>query len=139
MKKTTLEKIKEFAEENWSLPENEQFYVDDEEFAVSNPWIDHTGRFPLDDAGAVKEWGLDVVTEFCEKAKEKIKEVDSVVLCGFVWCHGKKDFSAFEVNISEEDQEEIEKILEKYSADGTSERNCYDSRFSEIFCEEYTR
>lgn len=70
MTKELLKQIKEFAEENWCKDESEQIYADDEEFAVANPWIDHSGRFPLDDVGAVKEWGLDVVLDFCEKAQE---------------------------------------------------------------------
>ena len=69
-----LEKIKKFAEENWDLPEAEQLTVEDPEFDVSNPWIDRSGRFPLDDAGAVREWGLPLVIEFCLKALEKINE-----------------------------------------------------------------
>jgi len=59
------------------------------------------------------------------------------VLCGFVWCHGNKDFSAYEVNISKEDREAIEAILSKYQDDSTSERNCWDSKFSDVFMEEY--
>ena len=74
MTKEMLQKIRDFAEENWCKDEAEQIYADDEEFAVSNPWMDHSGRFPLDDIGAVKEWGLDVVIDFCEKAKEFIYE-----------------------------------------------------------------
>ena len=60
-----LGKIKEFAEENFCKDESEQFYVDDPEFAVSNPWCDHSGRFPLNDEEAVKEWGLPVILNYC--------------------------------------------------------------------------
>ena len=74
MTKEMLQKIKDFAEENWCKDEAEQIYADDEEFAVSNPWMDHSGRFPLDDEGAIKEWGLDVVLDFCEKAIAEIKK-----------------------------------------------------------------
>lgn len=73
MTKAELKQIKEFAERNWCLDESEQLTVDDPEFAVSNPWIDHSGRFALTDEGAVKEWGLEVVLDFCEKAKGVIK------------------------------------------------------------------
>ena len=72
MTKATLQKIKEFAEENFCA-ENTDVYGDDEEFAVTNPWMDHSGRFELDDVQAVKEWGLDVVMDFCEKAMRKIE------------------------------------------------------------------
>ena len=70
MTKEMLQKIKDFAEENFCAVD--AIYADDEEFAVTNPWMDHTGRFPLDDVGAVKEWGLEVVLDFCFKAKEKL-------------------------------------------------------------------
>ena len=72
MTKEDLKMIKSFAEENFCKSEKEQLYVDDEEFAVTNPWIDRSGRFELDDVGAVKEWGLDVVVSFCEKAKLRV-------------------------------------------------------------------
>lgn len=72
MTREELKKVKDFAEINWCREESEQLYVDDPEFAVSNPWMDHSGRFELTDEGAVKEWGLDVVVSFIEKAKEEM-------------------------------------------------------------------
>ena len=72
MRKVTLKEIKEFAEENWCKEEKDQIYAEDPEFNVTNPWIDRSGRFPLDDEGAVKEWGLNTVLEFCEKATKEI-------------------------------------------------------------------
>lgn len=71
MTREMLQKIKDFAEENF-CKEYTDIYGDDDEFAVTNPWMDHSGRFTLDDVGAVKEWGLEVVLDFCEKAKEKL-------------------------------------------------------------------
>lgn len=59
------------------------------------------------------------------------------IICGFVWCHGNKDFSAYEVNLKEEDRNAIEKILMKYETNGTSERNVWDSKFSDVFSENY--
>lgn len=59
------------------------------------------------------------------------------VLCGFVWCHGNKDFSVWEVDISDEDQKAIEKILVKYETCGTSERNVWNSKFNDVFHVEY--
>ena len=71
--KELLEKIKKFAEENWSKEdESDKVFADDEEFAVAKPWMDHSGRFQLNDVKAVKEWGLDVVLDFCLKAIEKM-------------------------------------------------------------------
>ena len=64
------------------------------------------------------------------------KEADPT-LCGFVWCHGNKDFSAYEVQLSKEDRKAIEAILKKYETEGSSERNVYDSKFSDVFAEEY--
>lgn len=72
--KERLEKIKEFAEENWCKEdESDKIFAEDEEFAVENPWMDHSGRFHLSDEKAVKEWGLDVVLDFCLKAMEKTR------------------------------------------------------------------
>ena len=59
------------------------------------------------------------------------------VLCGFVWCHGEKDFSLFEVNLSEEDRNAIEKILSKYECDGSSVRNAWDETISDMMMPEY--
>ena len=59
------------------------------------------------------------------------------VLCGFVWCHGNKDFSALEVDITPEDQIAIEHILAKYETCGSSERSVWDSKFSDVFHVEY--
>lgn len=64
------------------------------------------------------------------------KEKDPV-LCGFVYCHGNKDFSAWEVDITPEDQKAIEEILAKYETCGSSERNVWDSKFSDVFHIEY--
>lgn len=58
-------------------------------------------------------------------------------LCGFVWCHGARDFSAWEVQLQKEDRDAIGQILAKYETDGTSERNVWDRKFSDVFCENY--
>lgn len=58
-------------------------------------------------------------------------------LCGFVWYHGNRDFSAWEVQLRKEDRDAIEQILAKYETDGTSERNVWDRKFSDVFCENY--
>ena len=131
--KELLEKIKKFAEDNWDNDGEGGVSVTDGEFDVTNPWIDHSGRFSLSDEQAVKEWGLDLVMEFCQKALAKLEEKPK--LCGFVFCHGEKDFSACEVDISEPDQDAIMKILEKYQDSGTSVTNVYDEQFCDIFRE----
>lgn len=70
-----LAKIKEFAKENWYKDEvldDDIVIAEDDEFGVTNPWIDRSARFELDDAGAVSEWGLATVIDFCIKAWEVI-------------------------------------------------------------------
>lgn len=69
---TMLEKVKAFAEKNFSLPEAKQVSVETDEFNVTNPWIDQSGRFPLTDEQAVREWGLETVIAFYEVAKEAV-------------------------------------------------------------------
>lgn len=59
-------------------------------------------------------------------------------LCGIVWCHGNKDFSVWETDaISAEDEAKIEAILAKYDTTGTSTRNAWDDKISDLFSEEY--
>jgi len=66
------------------------------------------------------------------------KEEYSPLLCGFIWCHGDKDFSIWETDaIAKEDRDKIEKILMKYESTGTGVRNCWDSKFSEVLCARY--
>ena len=71
-----------------------------------------------------------LVTDVLEQQKEASYDP---VLCGFVWSHGDKDLSAWQVDLSEEDATIIEGILEKYNHQGCSVRNCYNSKFSEVF------
>lgn len=59
------------------------------------------------------------------------------VLCGFIFCHGEKDFSAFEVQLENKDKDLIEQILMKYETSGSSVRNVWDCKFSDVMCEEY--
>ena len=136
MTKKMMQKIKEFAEHNWSAEDENVVSVEHLDQAVSNPWMDRSGRFALTDEGAIKEWGLDVVMDFCEKAKAKIKE-EEPVLCGFVWCHGKKDFSVHEVDLSVKDREKIGEILCKYMDSGSSVRNAWNEKISDMFNDEY--
>ena len=95
--------------------------------------------------------GLDIITDYlsdkvgfciCGYCIEIIKEDEEKlekdpVLCGFVWCHGNKDFEAFEVNLKKQDRDTIEAILSKYDTSGTSVRNVWDSKFSDVFSEIY--
>lgn len=59
------------------------------------------------------------------------------VLCGFVWCHGNKDLSAYTVTLRENDLKKIEEILSDYECEGYSERNVWNRKFSDVFCEDY--
>lgn len=58
---------------------------------------------------------------------------ERIELCGFVFRHGEKDLEAWEINLGQEDEKEIMKILSNYQTSGCSIRNCYDSKFSEAF------
>lgn len=71
---TMLKRVKEFADKNFSLPESKQLSVETELYSLTNPWIDSSGRFPLNDEQAVKEWGLEAVIEFYEAAKEAVED-----------------------------------------------------------------
>lgn len=61
------------------------------------------------------------------------QEYETPILCGFVWKHGDKDYSAWEVQLKDEDRSAIESILAKYDTCGSSLRNCYDSLFSDVY------
>lgn len=45
-----------------------------------------------------------------------------VMLCGFIFEHGEKDYSKWIVDITPEDEQKIMEILSKYEAEGSSER-----------------
>lgn len=74
--------------------------------------------------------------EFWEEESET-EITNESVLCGFVFCHGDKDFSCWEVNLSKHVRKRIEEILRNYCLEGTSERNVWDSKFSDVFSEKY--
>ena len=82
-----------------------------------------------------------VAHALAESEKTLSKQIESILvsqmpaptLCGFVWEHGDKDITAWEVTLSEEDRDAIEKILMKYDGQGYSVRNVYDYPFSEVF------
>ncbi len=67
-----LKQVKEFAEKNFCDNSPRQLYVDDKEFAVTNPWIDRSGRFELTDEEAVREWGLELIITFCLRADQRM-------------------------------------------------------------------
>ena len=88
----TLKDFKEFAHWNFDRDSSVQITSDkDEEFAVSDPWMDHSGRFELRDADAIATWGLEVIVDFCIKAQKAIermfsvKEVCPVYTGGGIW------------------------------------------------------
>ena len=55
------------------------------------------------------------------------------ILSGFIYEHGENDLSVWTVNLAPDDIKQIEKILQKYECGGYSVRNCYESKFSDIF------
>lgn len=75
--------------------------------------------------------------EETKKVGTEETEKDVPVLCGFVWCHGKRDFSLYEVSMSREDRDAIETILRKYECDGTSVRNAWEERLCDVMVEDY--
>ena len=83
------------------------------------------------------EVGHVITDELKEKLMGKVKTEKDPVLCGFVYCHGEKDLSCWEVNILKEDQQKIEEILAKYETNGSSTRNVWDAKFSDVIGEEY--
>lgn len=76
-------------------------------------------------------------TEKTTKTEETAAKEKEPVLCGFVWCHGDRDFSLFEVDLDESERRAIEAILEKRSDEGTSVRNVWDERISDVMRAEY--
>ena len=80
MDNNTLGRIKKFAEQNFNkfgetgCIEN-VFHIDavtprSVEVSVATVWMDITGRFPLNDEQAVKEWGLANVVTFITEAQK---------------------------------------------------------------------
>ena len=65
-----LRLIKDFASKNMFLDEDKQLSINvtikEEDVALTNPWMDRSARFELDDAGEVKEWGLLNVLNYIE-------------------------------------------------------------------------
>lgn len=74
-----LKRIKDFAEEQFNIAgetgeQDGMVSVLSEKTGqdIIDPWIDSSGRFPLDDMGAVKEYGLPLVLTFCMMVLDKI-------------------------------------------------------------------
>ena len=96
-------------------------------------WIEQDGTTYYSDEDMIKYLETKGYTIEKNMSEEKIP-----VLCGFVWCHGKKDFGVWEIDgISYDDRRKIEKILEKYVDEGTSVRSAWNYKISELFAEEY--
>ena len=75
-----LKEIKQFADEQFYRAHETDFaggyisvHSDDHLMNVINPWIDSSARFELDDNGAIEEWGLELVIEFCESVLDYLK------------------------------------------------------------------
>lgn len=78
--KDDIQRVKDFADINFCKDEDDPTRIfaddDEEEFAVTNPWLDCSGRFPLNDVQAVEEWGLPIVVSFIIKALKIIGGTD---------------------------------------------------------------
>ena len=61
---TLLDIIKAFAEWQWSELDEPMVSFEYNDQTISNPWIDTSARFPLDDASACAEYGEDNVFQF---------------------------------------------------------------------------
>lgn len=77
----SLEEIKQFAEETWGDPDRE-VVASHPDVAVTNPWMDERGRFQLTDEQAVETWGLETVMDYCEKAADRILELEQEQMQG---------------------------------------------------------
>ena len=65
---------------------------------------------------------------------KKIEEgVSNVNLVGFIHQYGANDFSVWSVQLSTEDEQAINAILEKYEAKGISVRGDLNIRLKEVF------
>ena len=51
--------------------------------------------------------------------------------------YGVKDFSLYEVSLSEADRNAIEAVLAKYETEGSSVRNAWDETLSDVMMPEY--
>ena len=78
MKKIKLAKFKKFAMNNFIDPVvwvgSDKYDVD-----VTNPWMDASGRFELDDDKAAEVWGSDLIHEFVDKVIEYLGYEDGEV------------------------------------------------------------
>lgn len=64
-----LHAVKIFAELQWEAEAYDVSFINEEtDQQINNPWIDVSGRFPLDDAEAVATYGLENVRKFVEDA-----------------------------------------------------------------------
>ena len=71
----SLDEIRKFAEENFAADDDSQkLAVEICDVAVSNPWMDESGRFELTDEQAVQTWGMQGVMDFCAEAGRIIRE-----------------------------------------------------------------
>lgn len=72
----TLDDVKTFAE--WQTDIQTVFGVslislDYDGIAVTNPWLDETGRFELDNKQAIRNYGVESYTKFIKEAIEALK------------------------------------------------------------------
>ena len=75
-----LKTIKKFADEQFHHAHETDWagdyvfaYSDEHGMNVINPWMDSSARFELNDYGAIDEWGIDLMKEFCESVLDYLK------------------------------------------------------------------
>lgn len=66
-----LAEVKAFAYENWaSENEEDKITVEHPCYDLTTVWMDDSWRFELSDVGAIEQWGMETVFEFCKKVLE---------------------------------------------------------------------
>jgi len=118
MTKELLHRIKEFAPIN-SLLTDEEIKITAEHpyMAVTNPWMDKSGRFELKNSEAVKTWGLSTVVDFCEKMTAAFNEDNlTYTMIEKLYSLPCDGFESLEAYVSEKwgDKTPIERIIKDY-------------------------
>lgn len=58
-------------------------------------------------------------------------------LCGFIYCNGREKFTLYTGDFPRDTILKVEDILEDYTNEGSSVRNCWDMQVAECFNKEY--
>ena len=87
----SLASIKAFAANNFTADDENKLTIPANGCACSTPWMDRSGRFELDDAAAVKEWGLETVLRFCKAAESAMPRKAAANSDGFYCVRRQRD------------------------------------------------